>query len=373
MFIRPAQVSTHSRQKAPTLLTHFRGSILFAIICLFLGAWYGWESTGTISGMAQMLWIITVLSVLEVSLSFDNAVVNATVLRDMDEVWQRRFLTWGIAFAVFGMRVVFPLAIVAVAAHIGPIDAIRLSLNEPLEYQRIVSSAHVGIAGFGGAFLAMVGLKFFFDAEKDVHWIAMIERFLARISAVKAIEIALLLLVLWGISGLLSPEDALTFLIAGILGIVTFIAVEAINTYLEIRDEQRKLTGAAVRSGLGGFLYLNVLDASFSFDGVIGAFALSNNMIVIALGLSIGAFFVRSMTIMLVKKGTLAEYRFLEHGAFWAIIALGGIMLATAHFHIPEAITGLIGAILIGLSLWWSIRHNKRQPIEPIEDAVLGD
>lgn len=373
IFIRAAQISTHSRQKAPTLLTHFRGSILFAIICLFLGAWYGWESTGTISGMAQMLWIITVLSVLEVSLSFDNAVVNATVLRDMDEVWQRRFLTWGIAFAVFGMRVVFPLAIVAVAAHIGPIDAIRLSLNEPLEYQRIVSSAHVGIAGFGGAFLAMVGLKFFFDAEKDVHWIAMIERFLARISAVKAIEIALLLLVLWGISGLLSPEDALTFLIAGILGIVTFIAVEAINTYLEIRDEQRKLTGAAVRSGLGGFLYLNVLDASFSFDGVIGAFALSNNMIVIALGLSIGAFFVRSMTIMLVKKGTLAEYRFLEHGAFWAIIALGGIMLATAHFHIPEAITGLIGAILIGLSLWWSIRHNKRQPIEPIEDAVLGD
>lgn len=342
------------------MLPFFRGSILFSIICLLLGAWYGWESTGTIAGTAQMLWIIAVLSVLEISLSFDNAVVNASVLKEMDEVWQRRFLTWGIAFAVFGMRVVFPLAIVAIAAHIGPIDAIKLSLNNPLEYERIVSSAHVGIAGFGGAFLAMVGLKFFFDAEKDVHWIGVIERFLARVSAVKAIEIGLLLLVLWGISGMLETEEALVFLVAGILGIVTFIAVESINTWLEIKDEKRKLAGAAVRSGLGGFLYLNVLDASFSFDGVIGAFALSNNMVVIALGLSIGAFFVRSMTIMLVKKGTLAQYEFLEHGAFWAIIALGGIMLASAKFHIPETVTGLIGAILIGLSLWWSIHTSKR-------------
>ncbi|MBU2033178.1 MAG: DUF475 domain-containing protein, partial [Alphaproteobacteria bacterium] len=111
---------------------------------------------------------------------------------------------------------------------------------------------------------------------------------------------------------------------------------------------------------LGGFLYLEVLDASFSFDGVIGAFALSNNMVVIALGLSIGAMFVRSMTIHLVKKGTLAAYRFLEHGAFWAIIVLGGIMLSSVVVHIPEAFTGLIGATLIGISLWWSVRWNKR-------------
>lgn len=343
------------------MFRYYRASVIFSLVCFALGAWYGWESTGTLSGTGQMLWIIAVLSILEISLSFDNAVVNASVLKEMDDVWQKRFLTWGIAFAVFGMRVVFPLAIVAIAAHIGPVDAITLSLNQPEEYERIVSSAHVGIAGFGGAFLAMVGLKFFFDAEKEVHWISVIEQRLASISAVKSAEIGLLLLVIWGISGLLAPDEALTFLVAGILGIVTFIAVEAVNTWLEIRDEQRKLAGAAVRSGLGGFLYLNVLDASFSFDGVIGAFALSNNMIVIALGLSVGAFFVRSMTIHLVKQGTLAQYEFLEHGAFWAIIALGGIMLASARFHIPETITGVIGAVLIGLSLWWSIRHNRKQ------------
>jgi hypothetical protein len=356
---------SEARQKTQAdhpMFQYYRFSVVFTAICLALGVWYGWESTGTMAGTAQMLWIIVVLSVLEISLSFDNAVVNASVLKEMDEVWQKRFLLWGIAFAVFGMRIVFPLAIVAIAAGIGPVEAVNLSLNNPAEYERIVSAAHVGIAGFGGAFLAMVGLKFFFDADKKVHWIEVIERQLSAVSAVKAVEIGVLLLVLWGISSLLETAEALTFLIAGILGIVTFIGVEAINTALEIQEEKRRLAGAAVRSGLGGFLYLNVLDASFSFDGVIGAFALSNNMIVIALGLSIGAIFVRSMTVHLVKKGTLAEYAFLEHGAFWAIIALGGIMLFGAVVHIPEVITGLIGAVLIGLSLVWSIRHKRRHP-----------
>ena len=342
-----------------TLVRFYGFSIVFSLICLGLAGWYGWESTGTITGTAALLWIVVVLSILEISLSFDNAVVNASVLKDMDEIWQKRFLTWGIAFAVFGMRIVFPLAIVAIAAGLGPIETINLSLNDPLEYERLVSSAHVGIAGFGGAFLAMVGMKFFFDLDKDVHWIAVVESKLSKFAALPAIEIALLLLVLWGISGTLAPDDALTFLVAGILGLVTFIAVEGINKILELREEAHRLSGAVVRSGLGGFLYLNVLDASFSFDGVIGAFALSNNMVVIALGLSIGAIFVRSMTIHLVRKGTLAQYRFLEHGAFWAIIVLGMIMLASAKVHIPETITGLIGAILIGLSFWWSVRHNR--------------
>ncbi|WP_284125255.1 DUF475 domain-containing protein [Parerythrobacter aestuarii] len=352
-----------------TLWRFYGFSFFFTLLCLGLGVWYGWESTGTVAGTASMLWIIVVLSVLEISLSFDNAVVNASVLKEMDEVWQRRFLTWGIAFAVFGMRIVFPLAIVAIAAGLGPIETIHLSLNDPQEYERIVSSAHVGIAGFGGAFLAMVGLKFFFDLDKDIHWIGVLERQLSKFAALPAAEIAVLLLTLWGISTLLDPSEALTFLVSGILGLVTFIAVEGINTMLELHEEKQRLAGAVVRSGLGGFLYLNVLDASFSFDGVIGAFALSNNMVVIALGLSIGAMFVRSMTIHLVRKGTLAQYRFLEHGAFWAIIVLGAIMLISAKVHIPETVTGLIGAMLIGLSLWWSIRHNRQHqsdgPIAP--------
>lgn len=344
------------------ILKYYKGSILFTLACLALAVWYGWATTGTLAGTASLLWIVVVLSILEVSLSFDNAVVNAKVLTEMDEVWQKRFLTWGMVIAVFGMRIVFPLAIVAIAAKLGPVAAVQLSLNDPEQYEKIVSSAHVGIAGFGGAFLAMVGLKFFFDADKDVHWIAAIEQRLTSFARIEALEIALLLIVLYVISLSLPDIEALTFIVAGTLGIVTFIAVEAVSTILEMQEEARAATGAVVRSGLGGFLYLNVLDGSFSFDGVIGAFALSNNMVVIALGLSIGAMFVRSMTIMLVQKGTLAQYRYLENGAFWAIVALGVIMLLSAKYHIPEAVTGLIGAILIGLSLWWSVRWQKRHP-----------
>ncbi|MFT4026124.1 MAG: DUF475 domain-containing protein [Novosphingobium sp.] len=344
------------------MLKYYKGSILFTLVCLALAVWYGWATTGTVEGTASLLWIVVVLSILEVSLSFDNAVVNAKVLTEMDEVWQKRFLTWGMVIAVFGMRIVFPLAIVAIAAGLGPMAALKLSLNNPEEYETIVSSAHVGIAGFGGAFLAMVGLKYFFDSDKDVHWIKGIEEYLTKFARIEALEIALLLIALYLVSLLLPDSDALTFIVAGTLGIVTFIAVEAISTLLEMQEEAHAATGAVVRSGLGGFLYLNVLDGSFSFDGVIGAFALSNNMVVIALGLSIGAMFVRSMTIMLVRKGTLAEYRFLENGAFWAIVALGGIMLISARYHIPEAVTGLIGAVLIGLSLWWSVRWKRRHP-----------
>ncbi|WP_423143056.1 DUF475 domain-containing protein [Parablastomonas sp. CN1-191] len=339
------------------MLSQFKGSILFTLACLVGAAWYGLHESGSAAGMASVLWIVLVLAVLEVSLSFDNAVVNATVLKDMDAVWQQRFLTWGMVIAVFGMRIVFPLAIVAVAAGLGPVEAVRLSLNNPSAYEKIVSSAHVGIAGFGGAFLALVGLNFFFDGEKDVHWIRWVEEKLALFSHIRAAGIAVLLIALYAITLMLPAEEALTFLIAGTLGIVAFVAVEAVGAVLELREAAR---GSAVRSGLAGFLYLNVLDASFSFDGVIGAFALSNNMVVIALGLSIGAMFVRSITIMLVRKGTLGEYRYLEHGAFWAILALAVIMLLSARWHIPESVTGLIGAAMIGASLVWSVRHNRK-------------
>ncbi|MGB3740312.1 MAG: DUF475 domain-containing protein [Pontixanthobacter sp.] len=356
------------------LLRHYTFSLVFTAACLIAAAWYGWSSSGSIGTMLSILWIVFVLSILEISLSFDNAVVNATVLREMDPVWQRRFLTWGILIAVFGMRIVFPIAIVAIAAGIGPWEAVQLSLDDPVEYERIVSGAHISIAGFGGAFLAMVGFNFFFDADKEVHWIAAIEKRVARFSSIPSFEIGLVLLLVYGISTFLNPADAYTFLISAVLGLVTYIAVNAIGAIIEQREARKKAMGEIVRSGAGGFLYLEVLDASFSFDGVIGAFALSNNMIVIALGLSVGAMFVRSMTIHLVERGTLAEYRFLEHGAFWAIIVLGVIMLVSARFHIPETFTGLIGATLIGLSLWWSIRHNRQEKkVATVSDPATSD
>ena len=342
-----------------TFFKHFSGSLVFSAICLALAAAYGWSDTGSLAATGSMLWLVLVLAVLEVSLSFDNAVVNAAVLKEMDEIWRKRFLTWGMVIAVFGTRVAFPLLIVGFTAGLGPVEAVRLSLQHPAEYEAIMIHAHIPIAGFGGAFLAMVGLGFFIDPDKETHWLRWLELRLKLVGSIKAGEVALLLLALVGIGRWLPQEEAYTLLVSGIAGIVTFIAVEALGHYLESREAARALAGAAVRSGLGGFLYLNVLDSSFSLDGVIGAFALSNNMVIIALGLSIGAIFVRSLTVLLVEQGTLSEYAFLEHGAFWAIIALAGIMLASALVEIPESVTGLIGAVLIGAALWASIRGKN--------------
>ncbi len=339
-------------------LRHFWGSLLFTVIGLMLGAWYGWALHGTVEGMLSILWICAVLAVLEVSLSFDNAAVNASILKDMTPQWQQRFLTWGIAIAVFGMRIVFPIIIVMVAASLGPVDAVRLALSDPAKYQRIVSDAHIGLMGFGGAFLGMVALKFFFDSEKELDWIAAIERPLAKVADIEAISIGLVLIGTWATSTMLADEDALTFIIAAIGGLLTYLAVEIVNHVLEPPTPS---TGDVAKAGFGAFLYLEVLDASFSFDGVIGAFALTNNLIIIAIGLGIGAMFVRSMTIFLVRRGTMSEYRYLEHGAFYAILALAVIMYINTFAHIPEVITGLIGAVLIGLAFWASVRANRME------------
>ena len=340
------------------LLKHFWGSLIFTAICLGLGGWYGWETSGTLEGMLSVLWICAVLAVLEVSLSFDNAAVNASVLKDMDPVWQQRFLTWGIAIAVFGMRVVFPIMIVMVAANLGPIDAISLALSEPAQYQRIVSDAHIGLMGFGGAFLGMVGLSFFFDPDKELDWISVVERPLAKVADLEALSIGLVLIATWATSTMLADDDALTFIIAAIGGLLTFLAVEIVNHVLEPPTPS---TGDVAKAGFGAFLYLEVLDASFSFDGVIGAFALTNNLIIIAIGLGIGAMFVRSMTIFLVRQGTMSQYRYLEHGAFYAILALSVIMYINTFAHIPEVITGLIGATLIAIAFWSSVRANRAE------------
>lgn len=342
-------------------LRYFKASILFTLACLISAGGVGYYFGQSQSAVVSAVFIVCVLAVLEVSLSFDNAVVNAKVLMTMSPVWQRRFITWGILVAVFGMRIVFPLLIVGLMAEISPWQALVLAATRPDEYARVMVSAHVSIAAFGGAFLAMVGLKYFFDVKKNVHWVRMIEEPLTKLGKIEAVEIALVLATLYSISKALPEPVVLGFLLSGILGIVTFVAVEGVAALMGVED---CATNAVAKSGFASFLYLEVLDASFSFDGVIGAFALTNNLFVIALGLGIGAMFVRSLTIMLVEKGTLTEYLYLEHGAFWAILALAALMLAGSVVEIPEVVTGLVGAVLIGLSFLSSIRHNRKDDVD---------
>lgn len=338
-------------------LSYLKWPLIVTFVGLGLSAWLGWETEESMAGVISFLIVGCVLAALEIALSFDNAIVNANKLVEMTPVWQRRFLTWGILIAVFGMRIVFPLAIVAIFAWINPFAAVHLALSDPDEYSRIIGHAHGPISAFGGTFLMMVALKFFIDEDKSVDWIAMLERRLRVWGSIRGFEIAFVLVIALLICRAVPEHEQRLFLTSAIMGLLVFTLVDGLGTYLDNLAGKTAEIGA--KGGLGAFLYLEVLDASFSFDGVIGAFALTTNILLIAIGLGIGAMYVRSMTIMLVERGTLAEFRYLEHGAFYSIFALSVIMFLQSLTHVHELITGGIGMALIGLAFYASIRHNK--------------
>lgn len=342
-------------------MKHFRISFLVTFVCLAIAGWWGYRNAG-ITGALSALGIAIILAVMEISLSFDNAVVNASVLKTWDDFWRKLFLGVGIIIAVFGMRLLFPLVIVAVAADIGLTDVWTLALNNPDEYSRHLTEHHAEVAAFGGIFLLMVFLNFVLDPEKETHWLGNFEKKLGSLGKISSVSIIVALGTLLGCMSLVGEGQKLAVLLSGLWGLLIYVGVDALSNYLEAGEEGESGVGEMVkRGGIGGFLYLEVLDASFSFDGVIGAFAITKDVVIIMVGLAIGAMFVRSMTVYLVEKGTLDAYVYLEHGAHYAIGILAAIMLASMKFHVPEIFTGLIGVAFIGASVWSSVQYRKRQ------------
>jgi len=362
------------------LLRTFGGSFGVTAVGLFLAFLYG----GT-TGLA----VAAILTVLEISVSFDNAVVNATVLGEMSAFWQKIFLTIGVLIAVFGMRLAFPLIIVGITAHLSPGEAVHLALqkgsvHQTGSYANLLHEAHPAIAAFGGMFLLMLFLDFIFE-EREITWLSWLERPLARIGKLDQLSVVVSSILLLVAATQFAPHGkAVSVLMSGVLGMVTYILVNGLGGLLEghepdEEDESGALTDPspaspvspvrangrlAVKVGKAAFvsfLYLEVLDASFSFDGVIGAFAITSDPIIIAIGLGIGAMYIRSLTVYLVRKGTLAEYVYLEHGALWAIGSLAVLLLLTIRYEIPEVDS-------IAAALLSSVRRNRRDN-EPLPGA----
>jgi hypothetical protein len=307
------------------------------------------------AGPAMAL-LVAILAILEISLSFDNAVVNAQILGSWDEKWRKLFLGIGIIVAVAGMRLIFPLGIVSVTAGLSPGAVLDLALHHPADYAAKLISVRYLVAAFGGVFLAKIGLEHFLDAEKETHWISAIESPLAKLGGGVSVEILVTMGTLLAIAHFLPVTQQLGFVVAGVLGLITFLVTKNLGVLAAGGGD---VATKVIRAGIGGFLYLEVLDASFSFDGVIGAFAITQNLIWITVGLGIGALTVRELTLMAVDRGTLAEFPHLEHGAFWAILALAGIMLISPIIEVPEIVTGLIGAGLILAAFITSVMENK--------------
>ncbi|MEE6177080.1 DUF475 domain-containing protein [Mycobacterium sp. 050134] len=335
-------------------------------------------AVGYAHGGAKDLFLLLVLAVLEVSLSFDNAIINAAILQRMSPFWRQMFLTIGVLVAVFGMRLLFPLVIVWATAGIPPLRAMDMALHPPPHgapeypdgspsYEKIVVAAHPQIAAFGGIFLLMLFLDFVFH-DRDIKWLKWIEVPFARIGRVGQVSVMVtaVVLIVVGTQLTRSEDERATVLTAGLLGLVTYLVVNGLSRAFRPPDVQSagKAAGKAVgKAGLMLFLYLEVLDAAFSFDGVTGAFAITSDPIVIALGLGlIGSMFVRSITIFLVNQDALDRYVYLEHGAHWAIGVLSVIMLFSIEprFEIPEVLTASVGVVFIGAALGWSVLRNRR-------------
>ncbi len=338
----------------PTGLLRIYGFSLLATLAV-------WTLIGVYNGFGAFVTVV-ILTLLEVTFSFDNAVINSRILVTLSQFWQKLFLTVGIVLAVFVVRFFVPLLIVAITAGLGIGEVVNLAFNDPHKYsEELHHSAHM-IDAFGGTFLLLVGASFFIDAGKKRHWFKAIERPLAKAGSIPyftiLVMIAMTAAIYIGNLHRYASDERNAILLAGIVAITLHVLMQVFD---KISNSQQK---SSVQEKVGmaafiSFMYLQLLDASFSLDGVIGAFAITSSVVLIAAGLGAGAVWVRSMTIHLVRAGTLAKYKFLEHGAHWAILVLGCIMLGKLYgLELPEWATGSVGLVFVALSIASSTKRR---------------
>ena len=306
------------------------------------------------------LYVVLILIVVEITFSFDNAIINAKILERLNPFWQRLFLTVGIIVAIFGMRILFPILIVSLTSHLGWGRVVDLALHDPTQYGHYLEVAHPMIASFGGAFLLMLAFQFFFDDERDILWMKHIERKLQRLNH-WAWAPLVTSIVLGFVSLLPINAHARQTIVAGVFGTITYVAIQLLVRWMEYLQKNGRSSGSQQFgvAALLTFVYLEILDASFSFDGVIGAFAITNDVVLIAAGLGVGALWVRSLTLYMVHKKTLNELIYLEHGAHYTVFVLAVVMLASALLRIPDIVPGLTGIGIIGASIAASLRVRR--------------
>jgi hypothetical protein len=341
------------------MVKYFFSSLFSLVVGLLLSAAVAYfEGFSILSALGVCL----VLCILEISISFDNAVVNAIVLKDMSVKWQKRFLTWGMLIAVFGMRLVFPLIIVCFALSTDPISALKISIAEPDKYASLMLESHATVASFGGFFLLLVALHFFFKKNREILWFRSFESLFTKLCRFKINEYVVCILILTLFWHLTHEKHGLAVLNSGVVGVLTYFSIKLLSNKLS-QQGGVKSAKSLERASIGSFLYLEVLDASFSLDGVVGAFAITQHLLLITIGLGVGAFFVRSLTIYMVAKGTLQALVYLEHGAFYALLVLSLCMLTSIFVHVPEWFTGVSGACILALAAYQSVQFKKKNKI----------
>ncbi len=292
--------------------------------------------------------IVIGLIVFEVVNSVDNAIVNASILKTMSILWRKRFLLIGIITSVFLVRFILPLIIVWVSvptisgadlflAFVGQSDvaANAIEMQKPL------------ILMFGGVFLLYLYMHWLFLEQKEPLFI---ERFLKQKHGVWFFAFAAIVLVIVMYLSRASPM----MMLAAAIGSATFFILYGLKQTAE-ESERNLVAGAKGMSDLSKFVYLEVLDMTFSFDGVIGAFAFTINLILILIGIGIGAIVVRELTIKGID--TISKYKYLKNGALTSIGFLGLFMMIEAfNIELPSFVPVLITFLLVGIAFYLSRR-----------------
>jgi hypothetical protein len=333
--------------------------VVYGLVVIYAAAIHDWGA----------LPIVGMLAVVEISLSFDNALVNSIYVQRLSPEWQARFLRYGILIAVVGMRLLFPVIVISLSNLANPVHVVVTAFTDERAYAASLQRGHIPLVVFGGVYLLQIFLAFFLGTEKDVTWLVWLERPLERVgrmteaielivSGAAAVAVAVLAAV-WS-------TRAVSVVVAGASSIALFQVIGFIGGKLEGGTEEdeagapstkaqlRNLTG---RAAAFTFLYLELQDAMFSFDSVLGAFAFTLLMVLVMAGLGIGALYVRSMTIHLVETGALAKLRYLGNGAFWAI----GILPFSMWFGFPDYVTGGVSVLLILAAVGHSGLANQRE------------
>jgi hypothetical protein len=302
--------------------------------------------------MTGLILSVLGLCVFEVVSSLDNAVVNADVLATMDKKWRKWFLIWGIFFSVFLVRGLLPWLIVWLAnPSVGPWGALTATFsNDPQIKEALERSAPLLLMG-GSMFLLFLFFHWLFLEPKKFG--LAVEGFFHRQAVwFFAIVSVGLSVIIWYA---LKRDPMLAF--SASIGASAFFITHGFKEHAQrIEVEMKDNKGM---SDISKLLYLEVLDATFSIDGVIGAFAFTMSVPIIILGNGLGAMVVRELTIKGVDK--IKNYPYLKNGAMYSIFFLGVMMLVHSFgIHIPEYIAPIITFIVIGFFLWKSIREVNK-------------
>jgi hypothetical protein len=295
----------------------------------------------------SILLIIAGLCLFETITSIDNAIINAEVLSTMSQKARRWFLVWGLLFAVFVIRGALPWLIVWISTPaLGPVGALTATFSsDPAVVAAIEQSAPILLIG-GGTFLVFLFFHWLFLEEKTFGLRG--ERYIATKGVwFFAIVSIILAAIVWMALG---RNSMMAF--GAVIGSTAFFIVHGFRQNAE--EQERKMVSGDI-SDVSKIFYLEIIDATFSIDGVLGAFAFTMAVPLIIIGSGLGAFIVREMTVRNVDS--IKKYRYLKNGAMYSIFCLGIIMILDSFgFGIPAFVSPIITFGVVGYFLYMSIR-----------------